>query len=76
MSPISHRNAVQGTRNSLSLRHRKSILLEQRRPFTTTRRRPATACVYNPQRDENGDEMVLEITDRAGKVWDLKPSGQ
>lgn len=75
-SSTSHRNAVQGRRNSLSLRHRKSILLEQRRPFTTTRRRSTTACVYNPQTDENGDEMVLEITDRAGKVWDLKPPGQ
>lgn len=23
--------------------------------------------MYNPQADENGDEMILEITDRAGK---------
>ncbi|KAI8243735.1 Iron-sulfur cluster assembly 2-like protein [Colletotrichum sp. SAR 10_99] len=40
---------------------------QQIRKFTASATRRQTRCVYNPQNDEDGKEMVLEITDRAGK---------
>ncbi|KAF5134805.1 Iron-sulfur cluster assembly 2, mitochondrial [Metarhizium anisopliae] len=39
----------------------------QKRTFTTTVSRQATVCVLNPQKDEDGNEMMLEITPRAAK---------
>lgn len=40
-----------------------------RRGFSTTvPRRAGTEAIYNPQNDEDGKEMVLEITPRAAKV--------
>ncbi|PNH62639.1 hypothetical protein VD0002_g5475 [Verticillium dahliae] len=39
----------------------------QRRAFSHLPARQATACVHNLQVDEDGKEMRLEITDRAGK---------
>ncbi|KAL0931062.1 iron-sulfur cluster assembly accessory protein [Colletotrichum truncatum] len=48
---------------------RKSALQQQKqtRAFTVSAARRQTRCVYNPQKDEEGKDMVLEITDRAGK---------
>ncbi|KID88438.1 FeS cluster biogenesis [Metarhizium guizhouense ARSEF 977] len=43
----------------------------QKRTFTATASRQATVCVLNPQKDEDGNEMMLEITPRAAKVWEL-----
>ena len=40
----------------------------QRRMFSATRTRGATHAVFNPQKDEDGKEMMLEITPRAAKV--------
>ena len=37
-------------------------------PFSTTAARRKTRAIYNPQRDEEGNEMVLEITPRAANV--------
>lgn len=40
----------------------------QTRSFTASAVRRATTCVCNPQQDEDGNGMNIEITDRAGKV--------
>lgn len=40
----------------------------QRRTFAITASRRATTCVLNPQTDEDGNEIMLEITPRAAKV--------
>ncbi|KAL2753297.1 hypothetical protein ACRALDRAFT_1072181 [Sodiomyces alcalophilus JCM 7366] len=39
----------------------------QRRTFASTAPLGHTSCVYNPQEDEDGKIMHLDITDRAGK---------
>ena len=39
-----------------------------RRHFSNTTSRPATHAILNPQQDEDGNEMKLEITSRAAKV--------
>jgi hypothetical protein len=39
-----------------------------RRGFTATAFQRATVCVQNPQKDEDGNDMMLEITPRAAKV--------
>ncbi|KHN95902.1 uncharacterized protein MAM_06264 [Metarhizium album ARSEF 1941] len=46
-------------------------LSPQTRAFTATASRRATMCVLNPRTDEDGKEMMLEITPRAAKVWQL-----
>jgi iron-sulfur cluster assembly accessory protein len=38
-----------------------------RRGFTATASQRATICVQNPQKDEDGNDMILEITPRAAK---------
>lgn len=38
------------------------------KPFAHTSRRAYTQAVYNPQQDEDGNDMTLEITPRAAKV--------
>jgi len=38
-----------------------------RRPFSTSPLRNATLAIFNPQTDEDGKEMVLEITEKAAK---------
>ncbi|KAK4186610.1 hypothetical protein QBC35DRAFT_500674 [Podospora australis] len=38
-----------------------------KRAFTTTPSREATRTLFNPQNDDDGNPMVLEITPRAGK---------
>ncbi|CAH0018111.1 unnamed protein product [Clonostachys rhizophaga] len=40
---------------------------DSRRAFATTIPRPTTVCVKNPVKDEDGSEMMLEITPRAAK---------
>jgi len=42
------------------------------RSFSTTRMRRATHAIFNPQHDDDGNEMTLEITQRAAKVC-LRP---
>ncbi|KAG5939961.1 hypothetical protein E4U60_000688 [Claviceps pazoutovae] len=39
----------------------------QQRNFTAAATRGATTCVLNPQTDEDGNQMMLEITPRAAK---------
>lgn len=41
--------------------------------FSVTPARRETKTLYNPQRDEDGNEMSLEITPRAAKVPDTGP---
>ncbi|KAK3340040.1 hypothetical protein B0H65DRAFT_246944 [Neurospora tetraspora] len=50
-------------------RARQSLSSSQsnKRLFTTTAPRKATHTLFNPQNDEDGNEMVLEITERAAK---------
>lgn len=44
------------------------------RPLAHTSRRAYTQAVYNPQQDEDGNDMTLEITPRAAKVrWETTP---
>lgn len=42
------------------------------RAFSTTRTQRATHAIFNPQHDDDGNEMTLEITQRAAKVC-LRP---
>ncbi|KAF3805325.1 Iron-sulfur cluster assembly 2-like [Colletotrichum gloeosporioides] len=49
------------------IRRNAATKQQQIRKFTASATRRQTRCVYNPQNDEDGKEMVLEITDRAGK---------
>lgn len=58
--------ATTGLRNSP--RCQQFLSRSLRRPLATTATRGATSCVHNPQRDEEDEEMLLEITERAGKV--------
>ena len=39
-----------------------------RRYFSNTTSRRATHAILNPQQDEDGNDMMLEITPRAAKV--------
>ncbi|EXV05514.1 Fe-S cluster assembly scaffold protein [Metarhizium robertsii] len=55
------RASLRGTPFSGGLRQ------SQKRTFTATAARQATVCVLNPQKDEDGNEMMLEITPRAAK---------
>jgi hypothetical protein len=41
------------------------------KPFAHTARRGYTQAVYNPQQDEDGNDMTLEITPRAAKVREI-----
>ena len=40
----------------------------QRRTFGTTPPRRGTEAIFNPQRDDEGEEMILAITPGAAKV--------
>ncbi|TQW06098.1 hypothetical protein IF2G_06381 [Cordyceps javanica] len=42
-----------------------------RRAFSSSAARSATLCVQNPVKDEDGNDMTLEITTRAAKVRPL-----
>lgn len=42
------------------------------KPFAHTTRRGYTQAVYNPQQDEDGNDMTLEITPRAAKVRETR----
>lgn len=46
----------------------KGIVLQQRNAFSTSQARRATITTLNPREDEEGQEMKIEITDRAAKV--------
>ncbi|OAA61913.1 iron-sulfur cluster assembly accessory protein [Niveomyces insectorum RCEF 264] len=52
-------------RNDLFAWTTNSVL--QKRLFSTTQRRAKTRTILNPQTNEDGNEMVLEITSRAAK---------
>lgn len=54
--------------SKLSVPFISSSSLQSTRRFSTTTVRSATVCVQNPQTDEDGNEMTLEITARAAKV--------
>ncbi|KAM0451631.1 hypothetical protein ACHAPV_009870 [Trichoderma viride] len=60
-----------GPRSSISPASRSSALSIGRqtasRPFSASASRLATICVQNPQKDEDGKDMVLEITSRAAQ---------
>lgn len=62
-----------GRRTSILPASRSSVLSIGRqtasRPFSASTSRLATICVQNPQKDEDGKDMVLEITSRAAQVW-------
>lgn len=42
-----------------------------RRPFSTSGLLAKTLAIHNPQTDEDGNEMMLEITPRAANVGEL-----
>ncbi|KEY69065.1 hypothetical protein S7711_03361 [Stachybotrys chartarum IBT 7711] len=47
--------------------HRPNVTPGRSKLFTTSPSRRATVCVQNPLKDEDGKEMMLEITPRAAK---------
>ncbi|KAK2006972.1 iron-sulfur cluster assembly accessory protein [Colletotrichum eremochloae] len=55
------------TRTSLPQRYVERTLQQQTRAFTASAAHAKTRCAWNPKKDEDGQEMKLEITDRAGK---------
>ncbi|PNY19961.1 Iron-sulfur cluster assembly 2, mitochondrial [Tolypocladium capitatum] len=55
---------IRSTKPTL-LRH--SIQCPQKRPFSASAIRSGTTCILNPQKDEDGNDMMLEITPRAAK---------
>ncbi|EFQ25068.1 iron-sulfur cluster assembly accessory protein [Colletotrichum graminicola] len=55
------------TRRSLPQKYHRRTLQHQTRAFTASAARGQTRCAWNPKKDEDGQEMKLEITDRAGK---------
>ena len=64
--------------NRTQWRARQSILSPSQSPnarlFTTSAARKATHTLFNPQKDEDGNEMILEVTERAAKVRLLYPT--
>ncbi|GKT46749.1 iron-sulfur cluster insertion protein ErpA 2 [Colletotrichum spaethianum] len=48
-------------------RYFRRTVYQQTRAFTVSAMRRQTRCAWNPKKDEDGKEMMLEITDRAGK---------
>ncbi|KAK2003358.1 iron-sulfur cluster assembly accessory protein [Colletotrichum falcatum] len=54
-------------RRSSPQRYVRRTLEQQTRAFTASSARGQTRCAWNPKKDEDGQEMKLEITDRAGK---------
>lgn len=58
------------TRNSNNSRWlwRSSLHAPAVRAFSTSAARQQTRAILNPQQDEDGNEMMLEITERAAKV--------
>jgi iron-sulfur cluster assembly 2 len=45
-----------------------ALLAPSRRAFSSTTARRKTLAIHNPQVDENGEEMVVELTPRAANV--------
>lgn len=62
------------TRNSNSPRWlwRSNLHAPTVRAFSTSAARQQTRAILNPQEDEDGNEMMLEITERAAKVCCVK----
>lgn len=64
-TPISSRVAANATAR------RQSVLDKSTRTFSTSRLLAKTLAIHNPQTDEEGNEMMLEITPRAANVGDV-----
>ncbi|POR36709.1 Iron-sulfur cluster assembly 2, mitochondrial [Tolypocladium paradoxum] len=63
----SARLSNQTTRSTKPALLRHSLQCPRKRPFSASAIRSGTTCVLNPQRDEDGNDMMLEITPRAAK---------
>jgi hypothetical protein len=62
---VTHSRAYVHPRRSLDSRSHEIAT----RQFSTSPVRQKTRAILNPQQDEDGNEMLLEITDRAAKVF-------
>lgn len=62
---VTHSRAYAHPRRSLGSRSHEIST----RQFSTSAVRQKTQAILNPQQDEDGNEMLLEITDRAAKVF-------
>lgn len=56
------------SRRMMPQRFAGRTMRQQTRAFTASATRRQTKCAWNPKTDEEGQEMKLDITDRAGKV--------
>ncbi|KZL77159.1 iron-sulfur cluster assembly accessory protein [Colletotrichum tofieldiae] len=59
------------SRGGSSGRYIRRRVHQQIRAFTASTARRQTRCAWNPKKDEDGQEMKLDITDRAGKACRL-----
>lgn len=55
-------------RNGCTSRPTSRTIQVEKRRFTSSSRRQQTTAVFNPRRDEDGNDMNVEITPRASNV--------
>lgn len=65
---LSYKPGRGGTPRSALPKARATPLCPPSRPFSTSSSWRATHAIFNPQVDDDGKDMVLEITQRAAKV--------